>query len=67
MYEETKDKPEHTVQYTSIDYHSMCQRSKAKIKAMQDMGMPTMHDPKSTPEETEQGHMGGYSIMMFGK
>ena len=38
MYEETKDKPEHTVQYTSIDYHSMCQKSKAKIRAMQDMG-----------------------------
>jgi len=67
MYEETKGRPERTVQYTSIDYHSMCERSKAKIKAMQEMGMPTMHDPKSTPEETEQGHMGGYSIMMFGK
>ena len=34
MYEETKDKPEHTVEYRSIDYYSMCEKSKAKIKAM---------------------------------
>ena len=67
MYEEPKDRPEHTVEYRSIDYYSMCEKSKAKIKAMQDMGMPTMHDPKSTPEETEKPQMGGYSIMMFGK
>ena len=66
MYEETKDRPEHTVEYRSIDYYSMCEKSKRQIMEMQKMGMPTRHDPKSTPEETEQGHMGGYSIMMFG-
>ena len=29
-------RPEHTVEYRSIDYYSMCEKSKAKIKAMQD-------------------------------
>ena len=35
-------RPEHTVEYRSIDYYSMCEKSKAKIKAMQDAGIPTM-------------------------
>ena len=43
----------------------MCEKSKAKIKAMQDAGIPTMHDPKATPEETEN-KMGGYSVIMMG-
>jgi len=35
----------HTVTYTSIDYHSMCQRSKDRVKKMQAEGIPTPHDP----------------------
>jgi hypothetical protein len=58
-------RPEHTVEYRSIDYYSMCEKSKAKIKAMQDAGISTMHDPKKTPEETEQ-KMAGYSVIMMG-
>ena len=58
---------EHTVEYRSIDYYSMCEKSKAKIKAMQDAGFSTPYDAKSTPEETEMPKMGGYSIMMMGK
>ena len=58
-------RPEHTVEYRSIDYYSMCEKSKAKIKSMQDAGIPTMHDPKATPEETEN-KMGGYSVIMMG-
>ena len=30
------ERPEHTVEYRSIDYYSMCEKSKAKVKAMQD-------------------------------
>ena len=40
----------HTVEYKSIDYYSMCQKSKDKIKAMQDAGFSTPYDAKSTPE-----------------
>ena len=58
---------EHTVEYRSIDYYSMCEKSKKHIKDMQDAGIPTMHDPRATPEETEQNRMGGYSIIMMGK
>ena len=50
---------EHTVEYKSIDYYSMCEKSKAKIKAMQDAGFSTPYDAKSTPEETEMPKMGG--------
>ena len=60
-------KEDHTVEYRSIDYYSMCEKSKENIKAMQDAGMSTMHDAKSTPEETEMPKMGGYSIMMMGR
>jgi hypothetical protein len=28
----------HTVSYKSIDYYSMCEKSKEKIKKMQEMG-----------------------------
>ena len=65
-----ENKPEHTVEYRSIDYYSMCERSKAKVKAMQDAGFTTMYDAKSTPEETEthkMGGMGSYSVIMMGK
>jgi len=47
-----KDK-DHTVSYTSIDYHSMCQKSKERIKKMQAEGIPTSHDPKPTNAEVE--------------
>lgn len=56
---------DHTVEYTSIDYHSMCEKSKSRVKAMQDAGFKTMHDPKKSPEEV--GQMEGYSIVMMGK
>lgn len=58
---------DHTVEYRSIDYYSMCEKSKANIEAMQDAGFSTPYDAKSTPEETEMPKMGGYSIMMMGK
>ena len=57
----------HTVEYKSIDYYSMCEKSKANIEAMQDAGFSTPYDAKSTPEETEMHKMCGYSIMMMGK
>lgn len=61
---------DHTVEYRSIDYYSMCEKSKAKVKAMQDAGFTTMHDAKSTPEETEvhnQNGMSSYSVVMMSK
>ena len=58
---------DHTVEYRSIDYYSMCEKSKKQVKAMQDAGFPTIHDAKATPEETESKPMGGYSVVMMGK
>jgi hypothetical protein len=57
-----KDK-DHSVSYTSIDYHSMCQRSKDQIRKMQEQGIPTPHDPKDKPEDV--GKREGYSILFF--
>ncbi len=57
-----KDK-DHSVSYTSIDYHSMCQRSKDQIRKMQAAGIPTPHDPKDKPEDV--GKKEGYSILFF--
>lgn len=56
---------DHTVEYTSIDYHSMCEKSKDRIKKMREAGYPTMHDPKDSPEKV--GESDGYSIIMMGK
>ena len=53
----------HSVSYTSIDYHSMCQKSKDKIKRMKEMGIATSHDPKDTPEDV--GKSEGYSILFM--
>jgi len=53
----------HTVSYTSIDYHSMCQRSKERVKKMQAGGIPTPHDPKDKPEDV--GKSEGYSILFM--
>ena len=57
-----KDK-DHTVENTSIDYHSMCQKSKERIKKMQAQGIPTPHDPKDKPEDV--GKSNGYSIFFM--
>ena len=53
----------HTVEYTSIDYHSMCQRSKDRIKKMQKEGIPTPHDPKDKPEDV--GKSEGYTMIFI--
>ena len=53
----------HSVSYTSIDYHSMCQKSKDKIKRMKEMGIATSHDPKDKPEDV--GKSEGYSILFM--
>lgn len=58
-----KDNDKHTVNYTSIDYHSMCQRSKERIFLMQAEGIPTPHDPKDKPEDV--GKSNGYSIFFM--
>ena len=58
-----KNKDKHTVEYTSIDYHSMCQKSKERIKKMQEQGIPTPHDPKDKPEDV--GKREGYSIFFM--
>lgn len=67
----TKDCAAHntcrTVSYRSIDYFSMCEKSKKEIKAMQDAGISTPFDKKATPQETEQNKMGGYSVIMMSK
>jgi hypothetical protein len=54
---------DHSVSYTSIDYHTMCQRSKDQIKRMQAQGIPTPHDPKDKPEDV--GKRDGYSIIFM--
>ena len=54
---------DHSVSYTSIDYHTMCQRSKDQIKRMQQEGIPTPHDPKDKPEDV--GKRDGYSIIFM--
>ena len=53
----------HTVNYTSIDYHSMSQKAKDRIKKMQAEGIPTSHDPKDKPEDV--GKHEGYSIIFM--
>jgi len=54
----------HSVSYTSIDYHSMCQKSKDKIRRLKEMGMTTPHDPKEKPEDVG-GNDRGYSIFFM--
>jgi hypothetical protein len=58
-----KKDDKHTVEYTSIDYHSMCQKSKARIKKMQAEGIPTSHDPKEKPEDV--GKSEGYTMIFM--
>ena len=59
-----KKNSDHTVSYTSIDYHSMCEKSKGRIKKMQKEGIPTSHDPKEKPEDVG-GNDRGYSIFFM--
>ena len=48
----------HTVEYRPTNYYSMCEKSKEKIKRMQDMGMSTPYDARKTPEEADkESHM----------
>lgn len=67
----TKDCAAHntcrTVSYRSIDYFSMCEKSKKEIKAMQDAGISTAFDKKATAKETEVAKNGGYAVIMMGK
>ena len=57
-------KDDHTVEYRSIDYYSMCEKSKARIKAMQEAGIPTRHDPQDSPEKVI-GKGSEMTYMMF--
>jgi len=59
-----KDK-DHTVSYTPIEYYSMCESSKRRIKEMQEQGIPTKYDAKDKPEDV--GKMDSYSFMMITK
>lgn len=54
----------HTVSFTSIDYHSMCQKSKDRIQRMRKEGMATSHDPKDKPEDVT-GKGSSYSIIFM--
>ena len=58
-----KNDDKHTVEYTSIDYHSMCEKSKDRIKKMQKEGIPTTHDPKEKPEDV--GKSEGYTMIFM--
>lgn len=59
-----KDK-DHTVSYTPIEYYSMCELSKRRIKEMQKQGIPTKYDAKDKPEDV--GKIDSYSFMMISK
>ena len=51
-----KDKDDHTVEYTPSDYHCLGHSQKERVKSMQEKGLSTPYDAKSTPEEVE-GHV----------
>lgn len=57
-----KDK-DHTVSYTPTEYYSMCEKSKKRIKEMQQKGIPTKYDPKENPEDL--GKMDSFAFMMI--
>jgi len=57
-----KDK-DHTVSYTPLDYYTMCESSKRRIKEMQNQGIPTEYDAKDKPEDV--GKMDSHSFMMI--
>ena len=53
---------DHTVSYTPIEYYSMCESSKRRIKEMQAQGIPTRFDPNDKPEDV--GKMESFTVMM---
>ena len=55
----------HTVSYTSHDYHSMCQKSKDRVKKIQAQGIPTSHDPKDKPEDAAKKDNDYHFISFF--
>lgn len=59
-----KDK-DHTVSYTPTEYYSMCEKSKRRVKEMQQKGIPTKYDSKENPEDL--GKMDSFTFMMIGK
>ena len=56
---------DHTVSYRPLEYYSMCETSKRRIKEMQDQGFPTKYDAKEKPEDV--GKMDSYNFMMISK
>ena len=54
----------HSVSYTSHDYHSMCQKSKDRVRKMQQRGMTTPQDPKDKPEDVAKEDR-GYSVFFL--
>ena len=48
-----RDKDDHTVEYTPIDYHCLGHSQKARVKKMQEQGISTPYDAKSTLQEAE--------------
>jgi hypothetical protein len=48
-----KDKDDHTVEYTPIDYHCLGHSQKERVKKRQEQGISTPYDAASTPQEVE--------------
>jgi|SaaInlStandDraft_1057018.scaffolds.fasta_scaffold130698_1 hypothetical protein len=48
-----KDKDDHTVEYTPIDYHCLGHNQKERVKKMQSKEISTPYDAASTPQEVE--------------
>ena len=51
-----KDKDDHTVEYTPIDYHCLGYTQKERVKELQRQGVSTPYDAASTSEAVE-GHV----------
>jgi|TARA_R100000951_G_scaffold38487_1_gene32644 hypothetical protein len=52
---ENQKKKEHTVEYTPMSYHTMCQADKERIRKLQDKGIPTPYDPTPSDEDASDG------------
>ena len=48
-----RDKDDHTVEYTPIDYHCLGYTQKERVKERQAQGIATPYDPTSTSEESQ--------------
>lgn len=59
-----KDK-DHTVSYRPLEYYSMCETSKRRIKEMQDQGFSTKYDAKENPEDV--GKIESYNFRIVSK